>query len=1746
MSIWKLYRRMMQSNVSTKLRPQRTKRGQEILQRKCLGLATVLGAMTYTLQGAQAASNVINPSFHGGCNDIFGYNWWNMGSPCTEDTSSVDVIQATAGPIPLSVNAQWTKNFDPVTTTFKWARSTVIDQLEGAVYIQFSREASPGGQIGATLKSGKLVKVDADSGTTLAEEVGTGHENRWAAYVHDNHVYTVYSHYMVHQDVNGPGFSTHAPEGGRAGHWLYKLKKSDLSIVSQREVSCDFGIFKTAEGFAKCADTSNNSDEDEVAKYLDGVQASTQLNGVLGATMMENDQRCGPNEMRIFLGISGYPYATIISAEPQNRALGLHNFHHNGKLMAFCTGSLKPAWRDPYRNGYAVPNPAFSEARWQWGHGGSARRDELIGDAISSDHLKPGNTFTGAMTTLDCDNMPVGTRRLLPKHYRVCASRLSVNSTDAGVGDLFKDAASTATFELSAVEEAGSCNCVDATDACLEMRPYKALYGSWNKNSVLVRVDAEGTTLEDAADGLLVTEVDRLTMQTCYVTFSFYLASFFKWNNDVACVDWDVDTGPERQLDDTTVLIAPMVQNPVYVNVTTPPDPSNMVPVCDAVPVTVEYNYIDVEPFSPTIKVLREEGDIIENHDMRVSLNNFGGSFWFRVANDGTTVCSPTGNGAGESMDKYSQTSEVQLLMVANDQRVAAALSAWVENKGNPSLLAEYAAAIDERESLSKSKDFYRSLLSPADSANANSAIHCASVEDGSPSYVTAVVGPDTWLLELGLNGLFGPSNFNLFPEKFDNIAEAIGQYSYVDAETNNVLMIPGLDGKAELLVGASKGGAVFTIDADTQKLVHLHAVGLQPSTAKGGDATMNFGGMCYPGSGDIVVFSTSAAASQTYGNGGFLVLLSDPAKEPVHFPLGTGGLVGYNFRTGKNDWAVRRSSGLATGIQCGRGLAFSLDQADGVVRAVVVATGLVAFDIPVPECINNLYNCAEVAIHGEFAYMSTYKSLTKYQLGYQQVGLTVSLPEPPLIDEPSGGGWDQDAAEEYLNAHFVSKRSTTTLPPAELRGLGKTVIRDPTDVPAPINVRYSPQLNSKGGIQYFTGSNSDLAVPCVSDFDTSTWTMKGDAYAFPEDCPYPLPKSFENNPDAIRALPRRQAPITHKIVLTTPEVTAEIEPGHTYDFMTYNGTVPGPPLRVRVGDWIDLTLVNPATSIHEHSVDFHAMAGPGGGAASLRASPGEQARNVWKATYPGMFIYHCASGWVSDHITRGMYGAIIVEDLEGFPYSDMDVFLGQGELYLQNPLTRNARVGFGVAPPNIHNDHDSVKERLEASEAVMFNGAPFALVHNPIRVPVGAVVRGFMVVGGPNAMASFHLIGDHWDRVWLHGDFSSEPQQNVQTTVVPPGGCSVVDWRHDEPGRFVFVDHALTRTFVKGALGFIMACAEGDELCLAGGEGGYSGLGGKYACNGERYGDGGSGGVAGVDFLAGNDDCVMCPWSREPILNATESDAQLEEILQYLSTQKSCTDAPGDGGFPSAALSAGSAVSQGAAERAAGNEMAYRAKKFPNTTRWSLDSSLVNVDSYEGNNDEIVTASPTVAPGTGTGTGGCEKQLAAVTFGYDLQSDGSGTGTLTVASAEMSDGGTGLDGYMSLGLSGDPNLRTMIGGHVAVFSVTTSGEGALSVTAGSFEIVSKSGVVFEAEDGEATAFTVSVSAYSQTAVSESGSVVTVEFSISGGDWAVPVSGNSVQMIWAYGRNSNGEPGIHTQRDGMLFRPAAIGCDMIA
>jgi hypothetical protein len=121
----------------------------------------------------------------------------------------------------------------------------------------------------------------------------------------------------------------------------------------------------------------------------------------------------------------------------------------------------------------------------------------------------------------------------------------------------------------------------------------------------------------------------------------------------------------------------------------------------------------------------------------------------------------------------------------------------------------------------------------------------------------------------------------------------------------------------------------------------------------------------------------------------------------------------------------------------------------------------------------------------------------------------------------------------------------------------------------------------------------------------------------------------------------QRSGPITQEVHFHLSEVTAEVVPGATMDYWTFDGGEPGPMVRARVGDTIDFFLHNPKESAFPHNVDFHAITGPGGGAARLGTAPGDVSEFKGKLLNPGIFIYHCAFPDIPMHISHGMYGLI-------------------------------------------------------------------------------------------------------------------------------------------------------------------------------------------------------------------------------------------------------------------------------------------------------------------------------------------------------------------------------------------------------------------------------------------------------------------------------------------------------------------------
>ncbi len=295
------------------------------------------------------------------------------------------------------------------------------------------------------------------------------------------------------------------------------------------------------------------------------------------------------------------------------------------------------------------------------------------------------------------------------------------------------------------------------------------------------------------------------------------------------------------------------------------------------------------------------------------------------------------------------------------------------------------------------------------------------------------------------------------------------------------------------------------------------------------------------------------------------------------------------------------------------------------------------------------------------------------------------------------------------------------------------------------------------------------------------------------------LPKGILRLPTPKAALPLiRRKPGFVKVELEAVPVTALLTEGIGYNYWTFNGTVPGPMIRLLQDDTVELTLKNSPLSPVTHSIDSHGITGPGGGAKYMQTAVGDQSILRFKAIKPGAYVYHCATPVVPHHISNGMYGLMVVEPPEGWPKVDHEFYVMQGDLYLNGKADH----------PGIH-DVSIHKLNTEEPDYVVFNGSVGALSkENALKAKVGETVRIFFGVGGPNVTSSFHVIGEMFDKVYTGGN-PSEFISNVQTVMVPAGGSAVVDIKLEVPGTYILVDHSLSR-LQKGAAGFLVV--EGPE----------------------------------------------------------------------------------------------------------------------------------------------------------------------------------------------------------------------------------------------------------------------------------------------------------------------------------------------
>jgi len=286
-----------------------------------------------------------------------------------------------------------------------------------------------------------------------------------------------------------------------------------------------------------------------------------------------------------------------------------------------------------------------------------------------------------------------------------------------------------------------------------------------------------------------------------------------------------------------------------------------------------------------------------------------------------------------------------------------------------------------------------------------------------------------------------------------------------------------------------------------------------------------------------------------------------------------------------------------------------------------------------------------------------------------------------------------------------------------------------------------------------------------------------------------------------------RTSPAKVVVRVEVREIVRELADGVQYTFWTFGGTVPGPMIRVRQGDVVELHLLNHPDNNMPHNIDLHAVTGPGGGATSTFTAPGHESRFSFRALNAGVYVYHCATAPVGMHVANGMYGLIVVDPEAGWPKVDREFYVMQSEFYTVGNFREPGLQPFSM-------------ERAIREDApyVVFNGREGSLIGDrALAAKVGETVRMFVGNGGPNLVSSFHVIGEIFDAVYAEGGWPA--RQNVQTTLIPAGGSAIVDFELQVPGTFILVDHSIFRAFNKGALGMLRVDGPDDLVVYSGKE---------------------------------------------------------------------------------------------------------------------------------------------------------------------------------------------------------------------------------------------------------------------------------------------------------------------------------------
>ncbi|MCP4006816.1 MAG: nitrite reductase, copper-containing [bacterium] len=301
--------------------------------------------------------------------------------------------------------------------------------------------------------------------------------------------------------------------------------------------------------------------------------------------------------------------------------------------------------------------------------------------------------------------------------------------------------------------------------------------------------------------------------------------------------------------------------------------------------------------------------------------------------------------------------------------------------------------------------------------------------------------------------------------------------------------------------------------------------------------------------------------------------------------------------------------------------------------------------------------------------------------------------------------------------------------------------------------------------------------------------------------------------------------PVIVEVRLEVSERKLVIDPrGTEVNALTFMGSVPGPMIVVHEGDYVELTLANPKGegiyygvegweggegNIMSHNIDLHSVTGALGGAGLTMVAPGQEATIRFKATKPGVFVYHCAPGGVMIpyHVVSGMNGAIMVLPRDGLKDGkgnsltyDKAYYIGEQDFYVPKGVAGNY-VKYN-SPAEAIGDVMEVMKTNEPSH-VVFNGAVGAITGDAaMKAKVGEMV--LFVHSQANRDTRPHLIGGHGDYVWERGNIADAPATDLETWFIAGGSAGAALYTFQQPGLYVYLNHNLIDAVLKGAAAHI------------------------------------------------------------------------------------------------------------------------------------------------------------------------------------------------------------------------------------------------------------------------------------------------------------------------------------------------------